>query len=246
MDAQLIEIFSSIQGEGIYIGHRQLFLRFFGCNLQCSYCDTLQKQCPSQCRVELNETAGNYILKDNPLDTPELIKIITSYPVHQQHSVSLTGGEPLLHWEFLKGFLPVLIKRTGLKVFLETNGTLVNELKELLPWVNYIAMDFKLSGSLGGSECLKEHLEFLKLSLNNNVFVKIVVTQDSSQQEVLDYMKAIKSISTSVPVVLQPATPSTEKEKVSNTFLMDLHTESLRILPGVRVIPQIHKIMGYL
>ncbi len=246
MHARMIEIFSSIQGEGIYVGHRQLFLRFFGCNLQCVYCDTIQKHCPTKCRIELNETGSSHKLKDNPLSSRDLINIITSFPLGQHHSVSLTGGEPLLHWEFLREFLPVLTKETGLKIFLETNGTLTKELKELLPWIDYTAMDFKLPGSLGGKEYLKEHLEFLTLSLQKNVFVKIIVTKYSSRQQVLDYIKAIKSVSSSVPVVLQPVTPNTGVEGISKTFLMDLQKAALTVMPGVRVIPQIHKIMGYL
>ena len=40
MKAPIIEVFSSIQGEGLLIGRRQIFVRFAGCNLNCNYCDT--------------------------------------------------------------------------------------------------------------------------------------------------------------------------------------------------------------
>ena len=40
MKENMIEIFSSAQGEGPYIGRRQVFVRFEGCNLKCRYCDT--------------------------------------------------------------------------------------------------------------------------------------------------------------------------------------------------------------
>ena len=40
LEAPIVEIFSSIQGEGLLVGRRQIFVRFAGCNLDCNYCDT--------------------------------------------------------------------------------------------------------------------------------------------------------------------------------------------------------------
>ncbi|MBI2447469.1 MAG: 7-carboxy-7-deazaguanine synthase QueE, partial [Candidatus Omnitrophica bacterium] len=41
MKTKISEIFSSIQGEGLYLGKRQIFVRFYGCNMRCAYCDTM-------------------------------------------------------------------------------------------------------------------------------------------------------------------------------------------------------------
>ena len=104
--AKINEIFDSIQGEGPYIGYRQIFIRFCGCNMDCAYCDTDFK------------TGADY--------TPEqLVKKLDTFDLNAIHSISLTGGEPLIHLEFLKDFLPLVDK----KIYLETNGTMPQALK---------------------------------------------------------------------------------------------------------------------
>ena len=71
------EIFESIQGEGPYIGYNQLFVRFSKCNLNCKYCDT-----------DFTSDLKEYSLEELLEETNKFKNI---------HSISLTGGEPLLH-----------------------------------------------------------------------------------------------------------------------------------------------------
>ena len=98
MNVKVKEIFSSIQGEGPVVGYKQLFIRFCNCNLKCNYCDT-----------EFDKT------NSEEFSPQELYKKITSeYNLKTFHSISLTGGEPLLSAEFLKEFLPLIKRQTQL------------------------------------------------------------------------------------------------------------------------------------
>ena len=76
---QVIEKFISINGEGLKQGELAVFIRFMGCNLRCSYCDT------------------KYSF-ENPKYTDESIDEIVKYCENSKISnITLTGGEPLLH-----------------------------------------------------------------------------------------------------------------------------------------------------
>ena len=61
MTAPIVELFSSLQGEGLLVGERQVFVRFAGCNLECAYCDTpAARSAPPTCRVEATPGAQDW------------------------------------------------------------------------------------------------------------------------------------------------------------------------------------------
>ena len=98
MQRSIIEMFSSIQGEGKYVGCRQVFVRFAGCNLACRYCDT--ENAPAKhrvCQVETHAGSRAFREEKNPLSlaqaAEEINRLLREVP-HQ--AVSFTGGEPLL------------------------------------------------------------------------------------------------------------------------------------------------------
>lgn len=219
--AKIAEIFESIQGEGLYAGVRQVFVRFFGCNLKCQFCDTKL----------------NYYDKYTSLDLfNKIIKTSRGF-----HSVSFTGGEPLLHKDFLKEILR-LLKNQGITTYLETNGTLPRNFEEVKDDVDIVSMDIKLPTSTRDRSFWKEHLDFLSLAKDRNIFVKIVICDSTKKEDLKKALDMIAKIDPKIPVVLQPN--SFEFTKTLLNKIIALQGLCLKKIKDVRIMPQLHKIAG--
>ncbi|MCA1797600.1 MAG: 7-carboxy-7-deazaguanine synthase QueE [Geobacteraceae bacterium] len=250
--APLIEVFSSIQGEGSLLGRRQVFVRFSGCNLQCSYCDT--PYAPRQeCRVEKVPGSGTFTTWDNPVKLATLVAYVRSLMDERSscqdshHSFAITGGEPLLHAELLKQWFPCLQRL--LPIQLETNGTLPDALRQVLPWLDWVVMDIKLESQTGEATPWEAHRAFLRLALQAQCCVKLVVgdsTPDSELHTAAELLvNTAPPYSSNLDVVLQPRTVNGSCS-ISGSKLL----RQQDILSGygldVRVIPQTHCFMQLL
>lgn len=209
------EIFASIQGEGPYVGYKQLFIRFCGCNLNCDYCDT------EFGAAEANE----YSVSD-------LVKIVDEN--EDCHSASLTGGEPLLHTEFLKEFLP----ECKLPVYLETNGTLPEKLEEIIDYVTYISADIKLSSCTGLEPKWEEHDRFFNIGQTKELFAKAVFNSSITDEEIKTTAALCKKYN--IELVLQPMMQE-KNPAVSSQFMTEVLDKFLNLYPKTRLIPQVHK-----
>lgn len=214
------EIFASIQGEGPYIGYRQLFIRFCGCNLDCTYCDT------------------DYLeSKDYDEFTPEeLRQYIEKFNLKSLHSISLTGGEPLLWPEFLVEFLPKIQS----KIYLETNSTLKENLKKVIQYVDVISADIKLPSASGITNSFALHNEFLRVATqyDKEIFAKIVFDENILDDEISHCIKLAQKYN--LPLILQPKTID-DKVSVTPSKLFEVHNKFLAGHLNTRVIPQVHK-----
>jgi len=218
--AKITEIFSSIQGEGVYLGQPQTFVRFYGCNLKCGFCDESRKN-------KLKEYSAR-----------ELTKAIIK---EKNKVVSLTGGEPLLYASFLKEVLPEL-KKKGFTTYLETNGTLKNKLLEIIDFLDIISMDIKLPSSTGDRAFWKPHYDFLKASDGKEIFVKSVITDKTTLADIKKAVSIIEKVNKAIFFILQPVTCNNRIQKINQArkFLSSAGSS----LDNVRLIPQIHKILG--
>lgn len=219
MDAYIAEIFQSLQGEGPYQGISQLFIRFFGCNLLCRFCDT---QLISYRQWNLNELLS-------------YLRMFSGY-----HSISLTGGEPLQQVSFLQELLPRL-KREKKIVYLETNGVLPEAAEKIIDYIDIVAMDFKLPSSTELEDFWYEHREFLRLVRKKDVFIKAVITPATHINDISLALSIIKDARPNTLFVLQPAHPyENQLQEKLLRFVVFARQHSVPVC----IMRQLHKQLG--
>ena len=126
---KVAELFESINGEGPFAGQLAVFVRFKGCNLSCTYCDTAWANEPEAfCRM-MTELEIYQAVKETGIK-----------------NVTLTGGEPLIQPDILT-LVALLLKDGNLRIEIETNGSVnLREMKQLSPLLSF-TMDYKLPAS---------------------------------------------------------------------------------------------------
>jgi 7-carboxy-7-deazaguanine synthase len=246
----MVEIFSSVQGEGPLIGLRQVFLRFHACNLDCSYCDTstaAKLEFPQNCAIERTPGRRDFADESNPVSLEHVLSVLENWQrgwPNAHHSISLTGGEPLLHADTLKEWLPELKKL--LPLYLETNGVLHEALTDILEFITYISMDIKLPSTSGHSDLWDDHEIFVRNAVRKNLFVKIVIDEQTEDWEIIKTCKIISSVSREIPLILQPRTLPGGKIAISPLESLQFQEIAAKFLKETRIIPQTHIFSGFL
>lgn len=213
------EIFTSIQGEGPYIGQKHIFVRFCKCNLNCDFCDT------------------DFAPKDAKSYTSE--ELFLELDKINCNTISFTGGEPLMDVEFLKEFLKSYKVGLNKKIYLETNGILYEELSKIIDYVDIISMDIKLESATGQRARYIHNEKFLEIATKKETFIKVVFDKNIIQEEIDFCVKSAKKYN--IPLILQPKMPMEEGfefEKIYDKFYEQYEK--------VFLIPQVHKFLNIL
>jgi organic radical activating enzyme len=228
LTARINEVFSSIQGEGKLIGRRQIFVRFSGCNLNCNYCDTPRSRDPE---YGVLFSARELFSSIDKLITPDF------------HSVSLTGGEPLLHADFIKEFL----EEYDLDCLLETNGSLPDKIKKIVNLIKYASVDIKLpehDSTPDYNKLFKNELKSLNLLIDGgvNTYCKVVILPSTKVNMISSIASKISdeiSNTKKLSMVIQPAAPLKLWEGGKIFEFSKKAGEYMDVL----TIPQVHKIL---
>jgi 7-carboxy-7-deazaguanine synthase len=229
--ACILEIFSSFQGEGKLVGRRQVFVRFSGCNLNCNYCDTPQSR---------DFNAGAFF------DVDELYRRIEELITPDFHSVSFTGGEPLLQADFLKHFL----EEHNLISMLETNGSLPEELRKIVKLIEYASIDIKLpehEAVYNWDDLFKQEMASIKILIEEGIdsYCKLVVlpsTRVDTVGSLAARMKEEFPEGSKLSLVVQPASPLDLWVDKTN-ILMEISEKAGEHM-DVLTIPQVHKLLN--
>ena len=235
LKVNLSEIFTSVEGEGIYFGTKTLFVRLAGCHLKCFWCDT---------PYALSMKDGK------EYDISDAIKLIDKNLVQNTFKVNFTGGEPLLQhnavYEMAKH-----VRNKGLRTYLESSCFSVERFKEILPLIDICKVEFKLSDSEvvdkeHYSELLENELKCLEEAVKNKkaTYIKVVVSKLSDGKEFEELTRMIfKKIRPDDirGFIIQPSYGPSEP---SMDHLFQFYDTVYPYYEQVRIVPQLHKVMG--
>lgn len=253
--ANLVEIFSSIQGEGPFAGLSTLFVRFGGCDLRCAWCDSPHTWRPAErARIETARASGTFAARDNPVALAEIVAAAESLGVAKHRQVSLTGGEPLLQAEAV-GVVAAALRGRGPQLLLETHGLYADALARVVEHFDVVSMDWKLASDVRRegvpSRAPREsfdaaHERFLAVAARApHAVVKLVITRASEDAEIDAALARIARTHPRACVVLQPVTPTgSVTERVASERMLALVHRAEEQIADVRVLPQLHPVMG--
>jgi 7-carboxy-7-deazaguanine synthase len=241
---KICEIFRSCQFEGIEIGLPTIFIRFSGCNLACTWCDTTYASRPEN--------------KFEELSVEEVIKRVESYP--PTAGVTFTGGEPFIQDIEELDKLIYELKGRGYLINIETNGLFLpynwvkdGNLKNSEKVDRYsISPKLTSSGNKNGVNLttLKTYLQTFKEM--NKIFLKFVISNEVDFIEMLDTLEILEKEEglNNIPIVIQPninykIAESIEEQNKKFKELLDLmmmgnYAKKVKFF-NIRIIPQFHK-----
>lgn len=209
---------------------------------------------PATCAGETHAGSRELQQMPNPLTAGQVLQVVRRLEEgYLHHSVSLTGGEPLLHQPFLDELLSLLHYEEH-RSFLETNGTLVDAFNALALVPHFVAMDMKLPSITACPPSWDVHEAFLRVAMRrmsrtdggfalpDRLQVKLVFGADSLP-DITRAAEVIAACRADIPCILQPVTPRPGVVAPDPALVLEAQRLASLLLTDVRVIPQTHVLL---
>lgn len=241
--APLIEIFTSVQGEGRHVGALMTFVRAAVCPIRCLYCDTPNSYtAPATFPVR---GCGEACSERNPVTGARAAELVARSSALAL-PVSLTGGEPLLYPEFVRS-LGARLRAAGRRLHLETAALDAEALAVCVDRIDHLSADYKLPGTLEAGDFRAQHRACIAIAATHglSIDVKLVLTPAVGEAEVHAALADLAEVRTRILLVLQPVTPfGRVRATVAGSAAAGLAAAAQARGFDVRVLPQAHKVLG--
>ena len=232
---KLSEIFTSIEGEGILFGTKTMFVRLAGCPFKCHWCDT-PYALPMDSGIEYS--------------IEEVKEIISKSLQPNTYKINFTGGEPLVQHEAVIE-LAKFVRQKGLRVYLESSCYDAARFAKVLPYIDICKVELKLRDSKIVNEkqysnLLKNEQQCLRQAINKGktTYIKVVVTNSSNLEEFKDIVVEVFKIAKPSELAGFIIQPSYRIDEPTLDVLFGFYDTVYPMYDQVRVVPQLHKIIG--
>ena len=225
----VLEIFNSIEGEGLRQGLPVTFVRFIGCNLRCVYCDTKYSHTMSSTGWEYGNLGKRYTQK-------ELTKVIKEMSLATGGRVTFTGGEPLMSETNINFIYDFARMNPQHDINIETNGT-INPVKLLNREVSNITltMDYKCASSYANGKSSDDNY-FYKLRRKD--CLKVVVGSNQDICELKNVLRRCRQLDAEFSVFVHPV-----YGQITLELLAEVVQQYCDIYQNVRLGYQLHKLI---
>lgn len=176
MRLPMVEIFETVEGEGLQAGFLTTFVRLYNCNLRCTWCDTKYSYAPHP-----------------PEFYSTIEEIVNEVKKYQNPSICLTGGEPLMHGAKSMALIEALAELPFVEdIHIETNGAVdLNSFHELRKSNRQVRekmrfiLDYKLTSSGETEKMIMANF----LCLQPQDEIKFVIADEKEFREASDVIK---------------------------------------------------------
>ncbi|MDG1051597.1 MAG: 7-carboxy-7-deazaguanine synthase QueE [Planctomycetota bacterium] len=261
--APVMEVFASFQGEGLYVGQPQVFLRLAGCPLRCRWCDTPGSWATRMDRdARIDAPSGS--LREPRVASPFQAALwVASVEPGEPRTVSVTGGEPLMWPEFIRALRSMVAPR---RLHLETAGGHPEALARVLDRIDHVSLDLKLPADMGEPVELQSadgepasidepapataddwrmaRRRCLDLLQDRDACAKVVVSADRESRDYDELFEDVARRAPGLPVFIAPVTPIGGCVAPPLDQLIEVVEHARELDLDVRVLPQVHRAMG--